>query len=244
LEHSEFVVYNQPRVAIDSGLVVGMEALVRWRQPGQGLVMPGAFIPLAEETGLILPIGKLVLRQACQEAQAWRQAGYSHLCVSVNLSPRQFEQEDLVEMVEGILNETGLPSLHLELEITEGAIMKNLDKAMARLVRLASMGVRLSLDDFGTGYSSLSYLKQFSISALKIDQSFVRDLTQDPNDAAIVQAVLAMGHALDLQVVAEGVETAEHRAFLRDHGCDEYQGYFFSRPIPWEEFQTLLARGA
>jgi EAL domain-containing protein (putative c-di-GMP-specific phosphodiesterase class I) len=244
LDRREFIVHYQPKVALASGSIVGMEALVRWRRPGRGLVMPGEFIALSEDTGLILPLGEQVLRQACQEAQAWRLQGHPHLCVSVNLSPRQFEQKNLVEMVEGILQETGLPSVNLELEITEGAVMKNVDKAMARLVGLASMGVRLSLDDFGTGYSSLSYLKRFSISALKVDQSFVRDMTHDPNDAAIVQTIIAMGHALELQVVAEGVETAEQLAFLRAHGCDEYQGYYFSRPIPAAEFQVLLEKGA
>ena len=241
LEQDEFIAHYQPKVEVASGRVVGMEALVRWQRPGQGLLMPGAFITLAEETGLILPIGEMVLRRACHEAQAWRQAGHPYLCVSVNLSPRQFEQDNLVEMVEEILRETGLPSVCLELEITEGAMIKSVDKAIAKLVGLASMGVRLSLDDFGTGYSSLSYLKRFSLSALKIDQTFVRDLTHDLNDAAIVQTVIAMGHALELQVVAEGVETLEQLNFLRANGCDEYQGYYFSRPLPPAEFLALLS---
>jgi diguanylate cyclase (GGDEF)-like protein/PAS domain S-box-containing protein len=243
LEQEEFIVHYQPKVEVASGRVVGMEALVRWQRPGQGLLLPGAFINLAEETGLILPLGEIVLRQACRRTQAWRQAGHPHLCVSVNLSPRQFEQDNLVEMVEEILHQTGLPSIYLELEITEGAMMKSVDKAIAKLVGLASMGVRLSLDDFGTGYSSLSYLKRFSLSALKIDQTFVRDLTHDANDAAIVQTIIAMGHALELQVVAEGVETVEQLEFLGANGCDEYQGYYFSRPLPPDQFMALLEAG-
>ncbi|MFH1035794.1 MAG: PAS domain S-box protein [Pseudomonadota bacterium] len=241
LEQREFIAHYQPKVEVASGRVVGMEALVRWQRPGQELAMPGSFITLAEDTGLILPLGEMVLRLACRQTQAWRQAGHPYLCVSVNLSPRQFEQDNLVEMVEDILRETGLPSVCLELEITEGAMVKNVDKAIARLVGLASMGVRLALDDFGTGYSSLSYLKRFSLSALKIDQTFVRDLTRDANDAAIVQTVIAMGHALELQVVAEGVETKEQLDFLRANGCDEYQGYFFSRPLAPEDFLALLS---
>ncbi|MBI4797875.1 MAG: EAL domain-containing protein, partial [Desulfarculus sp.] len=240
LERDEFILHYQPKLDVASGLVVGMEALVRWQRPGQGLAMPGSFIALAEETGLILPMGEVVLAKACQQTQAWRQTGHPYLCVSVNLSPRQFEQENLVEMVEGILGQTGLPSVCLELEITEGAMMKSVEKALAKLVGLASMGVRLSLDDFGTGYSSLSYLKRFSLSSLKIDQTFVRDLTVDANDAAIVQTIIAMGHALGLQVVAEGVETLEQLSFLRTHGCDEYQGYYFSRPLAPERFLALL----
>lgn len=240
LEEEEFTVYYQPRLEIKTQRIMGMEALVRWDHPTRGLLAPGVFINLAEETGMILAMGEFVLRRACREAQAWRQAGNQGLCVSVNLSPRQFEQENLVAMVEEVLLETGLPSIYLELEITEGAVMKSVDKAVATLVDLAAMGVRLSLDDFGTGYSSLNYLKRFPLSALKIDQSFVRDLNRDPNDAAIVQTIIAMGHTLDLQVVAEGVETAEQLAFLSGSGCDEFQGYLFSRPLPAAQFGELL----
>ena len=242
LERDELAVHYQPRVDLASGSVVGMEALVRWQRPGHGLVMPGDFIPLAEETGLILPIGGEVLEKACRQTHQWHQAGHAELCISVNISPRQFEQENLAEMVDKILRETGLPATHLELEITETAIMKDVDKAMQIMADLTSIGVKLSLDDFGTGYSSLNYFKRFPINTLKIDQSFVRDINRDFNDAAIVKTIIAMGMVLDLQVVAEGVETADQLAFLREQGCNEYQGYYFSRPIPAEEFQKLLKK--
>lgn len=240
LERQELLLYFQPQVDIVSGRVVGMEALVRWRHPDLGLVSPAQFIPLAEETGLIVPIGEWVLREACRQNKAWRDAGYAPLRMAVNLSARQFRQQNLVEITAAVLNESGLHPDGLELELTESYIMQNPETAITVLRDLKAMGVHLSIDDFGTGYSSLSYLKRFPIDTLKIDQSFVRDITTDPDDAAITSAIIAMAHTLKLEVVGEGVEAPEQLAFLKELGCDRMQGYFFSRPIPAEDIPRLL----
>ena len=207
-----------------------------------GFVSPAQFIPLAEETGLIVPIGEWVLTTACLQAKAWQNQGIQPLTMSVNLSPRQFRQKNLVEMIAGVLEKTGLDASLLELEITEGMIMHRADQAVAVLERLHKLGVRLSVDDFGTGYSSLSYLKRFPVQTLKIDRSFVNDLTTDGDDGSIVTAIIAMAKSLKLEVVAEGVETREQLAFLTRLHCDKYQGYLFSRPIPADDCLRLLER--
>lgn len=242
LDKGEFVVFYQPQVSLTTGSLTGMEALVRWELPDKGIVSPGEFIPLAEETGLILPLGGWVLRAACAQARKWQDAGYPPVRVSVNLSPRQFQQHDLVEMVRDALADAGLPPRFLELEITEGAIMNNVDGACITMQKLSGMGINISVDDFGIGYSSLSYLKKFPIHTLKIDRSFISNITTDPDDAAISTAVIAMAHSLKLKVVAEGVEDVEQLEFLRKLGCDEVQGYLFGRPAPAAESEKLLAQ--
>ncbi len=204
------------------------------------MIAPSDFIPVAEETGLIAPIGEWVLRQACTQARSWQTLGYPQLQVSVNCSAQQFRLEGLVGMVARTLEQTGLSASGLELELTESVIVEHTEHVMARFKALDEMGVKLSIDDFGTGYSSLGYLKRFPIHELKIDQSFVRDVSADPDDAAIVSAIITMAHGLGLQVVAEGVETAEQLAFLRKVDCDWAQGYYFRRPLPAEEIEPLL----
>ncbi|KEO81774.1 putative bifunctional diguanylate cyclase/phosphodiesterase [Tumebacillus flagellatus] len=245
LERGELVVYYQPRVNIVTGQIMGMEALVRWQHPELGLVPPGQFIPLAEETGLILPIGSWVLETACRQNKAWQDAGYPPMHVAVNLSGRQFQSPGLVERVMQVLEETGLEPQYLELEITESITMHDVDFSISVLRELSAMGILISIDDFGTGYSSLNYLKHFPINTLKIDQSFVREITIDPYNAAIVTTVIYLAQNLKLKVIAEGVETEEQLSYLRDHQCDEMQGYLFSRPVPAEEFEKILrARGS
>jgi diguanylate cyclase (GGDEF)-like protein/PAS domain S-box-containing protein len=240
VERGEFVLHYQPQLELKSGRIVGFEALVRWQHPQRGLVGPAHFIPAAEETGLIGEIGEWVLRQASTQARAWHHGGHAQLQVSVNCSAQQFQREGFVETVGAVLRDTGLSAPCLDLEITESVIIQHSEAVIARFQALDDMGVRISIDDFGTGYSSLSYLKRFAIHKLKIDQSFVRDISSDPDDAAIVSAIIAIAHSLGLQVVAEGVETPEQLAFLRSLGCDAAQGYYFSKPVPAEEFGRLL----
>jgi diguanylate cyclase (GGDEF)-like protein/PAS domain S-box-containing protein len=240
LEQDEFVVYYQPQVNTASGNITQMEALIRWQHPELGFIAPGTFIPIAEENGLIIPIGEWVLKTACAQNKAWQNAGLSPISVAVNLSARQFQQANLVEMVGNILSETGLDPHLLELEITESVAMQNVDYTKAILLELHQMGVSISMDDFGTGYSSLAYLKKFPLHKLKIDKSFVKDLTTDRNDAAIISAIVALGKVLNLRVVAEGVETIEHKDLLRSLRCKEMQGYFFSRPLSSEDATQLL----
>ncbi|MDB5862200.1 MAG: hypothetical protein JWO70_6 [Betaproteobacteria bacterium] len=240
LERREFVLHYQPKVALSSDTIVGAEALIRWQSKELGLVGPADFIPLAEETGLIVPISEWVVLTACTQAKAWQDAGLQPLLMSVNLSPRQFRQANLVETIAAALDATGLEPRFLELEITEGTVMHHADKAITILNELHQLGVQLSIDDFGTGYSSLSYLKRFPVQRLKIDQSFIRGVTSDTNDAAIVTAVVTLAKNMKLKLVAEGVETDGQRAFLRALDCDEYQGYYFSGPVPADEFVRLL----
>ncbi|HWP46038.1 MAG TPA: EAL domain-containing protein [Candidatus Limnocylindrales bacterium] len=240
LERKEFVIYYQPRVKINTKRIIGMEALVRWQHPELGLISPVKFIPLAEETGLIIPLGEWVLRTACEQTKAWQEAGFPPLRVGVNLSARQFQQPNLVERVAQVLKETGLHPHYLELEITESAAMQNAEYTLPVLYHLKEMGIHISIDDFGTGYSSLSYLKKFPFHTLKLDQSFIRDLTTDPNDAMIAKVVITLAHGLKLEVVAEGVETQEQLNFLKQLQGDEVQGYLFSKPLPAEEFEELL----
>jgi diguanylate cyclase (GGDEF)-like protein/PAS domain S-box-containing protein len=243
LDRAEFAVYYQPQVSIDTGKIVGLEALMRWCHPTLGLVSPAEFIPLAEDTGLIVPLGEWVLRCACAQSKTWQEGGLAPLRVAVNLSPRQFRQTDLVKMVRSVLDETRLDPHYLELELTEGSIMENAEYAIATLHQLKEMGVTISIDDFGSGYSSLSHLKRFPLDMLKIDQSFVRDTTIDPNDAAIVMAIITLAHSLKLKVIAEGVENEDQLRFLRLLRCDEIQGYLFSKPVPAEEMRKMLETG-
>jgi diguanylate cyclase (GGDEF)-like protein/PAS domain S-box-containing protein len=241
LLRDEFVLHYQPQMDIASGAVVGVEALLRWQPPGKDMIYPVDFIPIAEETGLIVAIGEWVLRTACAQHAAWEKAAtFPHIKMSVNLSARQFKQQDIVKMVSRALEDTGCDPDCLELEITESIVMENPEVAAATLQRLSDMGVYLSIDDFGTGYSSLTYLKRFPIHTLKIDRSFVRDITTDADDAAIAKAVIALAHSMKLKVIAEGVETAEQLAFLSEQHCDQMQGYYLSRPIPAQQLESLL----
>lgn len=231
LENGEFQLHYQPQAGLNNGKTVAVEALLRWNHPESGMISPARFIPIAEETGMIVPIGEWVLRTACTDLRQWQKAGLAPFKIAVNLSARQFRQSALPAIIGQILQETGLSAEWLELELTESILMHNPDEAAATLLELKSMGISLAIDDFGTGYSSLSYLKRFPIHKLKIDQSFVRDITRDANDAAIAQAIIDLGHSLNLTVIAEGVETGEALRFLQAQGCDEYQGYHFSRPL-------------
>jgi len=242
LERDEFILHYQPKIALGPPRVTGFEALIRWCPPGSDPVSPAKFIPLLEDTGLIVPIGEWVLRTACAQNKAWQDAGFAPVRMAVNLSARQFRDQGLADMVARVLDDTGLDPRWLELEITESMLMEHTAKTMKLLERLHDMGVQLAIDDFGTGYSSLTYLKRMPIHTLKIDRSFVKDITTDPSDAAVVEAVIAMAHKLKLQVVAEGVETPGQVVFLRDQSCDEMQGFFFSRPMPAEDLVSLLQR--
>ena len=240
IRNNELRVHYQPRVHIDTRKVLGMECLIRWQHPQLGLVSPGQFIALAEETGLIVPIGEWVLREACRQNVAWREQGLPRVRISVNLSPVQFRKPDMYETVIGILGETGLAADGLELELTESMLMNDPKSTTETLRRLKGAGIRLSIDDFGTGYSSLSYLKRFPIDALKIDRSFVSEITTNSDDAAIATAIILMGHSLRLSVVAEGVETESQLQFLRVLKCNEIQGFLISPPVPADLAESLL----
>jgi diguanylate cyclase (GGDEF)-like protein len=239
-EREEFIVYYQPLVDIKTGRIVSSEALLRWQHPERGLINPAEFISMTERTGLIVPIGEWVLRTACAQNKAWQDAGLPLLLVAVNLSARQFQQENLVEMVVLALKETGMDPRFLVLEVTESTAMYNIESAAYKMERLNRLGVHLAIDDLGTGYSSLSYLKTFPIHALKIDRSFMQNVVTDSNDAAIVTAIISMGKGLGLKVVAEGVETTAQLEFLRSLGCDEAQGYLFDKPMAAGEFKKML----
>ncbi|QJR13983.1 putative bifunctional diguanylate cyclase/phosphodiesterase [Usitatibacter palustris] len=243
LERDELLLHFQPRVNLRTGNVDAVEALVRWKHPTRGLILPDRFIALAEETGLIVPIGEWVLRSACAQGQRWREAGFTPIVMSVNLSARQLWNGGLVRMVDDVLTDTGMDGF-LELELTESMVMHDAENVISALEGLKGIGVRLSVDDFGTGYSSLSYLKRLPIHALKIDGSFVRDIDASggPDDGLLARAIISLGHSLHLKVIAEGVETEAQRAFLRAHECDEMQGYFFSKPMPPEECEKILPR--
>ncbi|NMM35935.1 MAG: EAL domain-containing protein [Glaciimonas sp.] len=241
LRRNEFQVYYQAQLDFASGQIIGMEALVRWAHPEMGLISPMRFIPVAEETGQIVEIGLWVLRTACQETQRWHEQGYDHLRVAVNVSAKQFNQDDFAAQVKQVLRETGLAPERLELELTESLIMQRPERVIGTMQELRSLGVRFSIDDFGTGYSSLAQLKRFPIYKLKIDQSFTSDIGIDINGAAITRAIIALGTSMHLQVIAEGVETHAQQRFLIDNGCHSMQGYLFSRPIPADEFSCLLA---
>jgi EAL domain-containing protein (putative c-di-GMP-specific phosphodiesterase class I) len=244
LQENQFELYYQPQAGIEHLETIGMEALIRWHHPELGMIPPAKFIPVAEESGLIVPIGEWVLRTACQQISAWRAAGLPSLKVAVNLSARQFREAKLLDTIKSILDECGL-SAHanaLELELTESMVMQNVEEHVVTLNKLHAMGVQISIDDFGTGYSSLSYLKRFPINTLKIDQSFVQGLSDDAEDSAIASAIVMLGHSLKFKVIAEGVETAEQLTLLRGLGCDEIQGYYLSRPLPRAEMEAFLRR--
>ncbi|HEX2828534.1 MAG TPA: EAL domain-containing protein [Burkholderiales bacterium] len=240
LDRGEFELHYQPKVDLAGDTTVGMEALLRWRHPKRGLLAPDQFIPLAEETGLIVPIGKWVIEEACRQNRAWQDAGLPGLRVAVNISGVQFRRKDLLEDIGVALAKSLLPPECLEIEITESVVMQNASDAIVTLERLSQMGVHVSIDDFGTGYSSLSYLKRFPLDKLKIDRSFIRDVSDDLEDAAIVRATVALAHNLKLKVVAEGVDTADQLQLLRSLDCDEYQGYYRSKPVPPTDFERAL----
>jgi diguanylate cyclase (GGDEF)-like protein len=249
LERHEFVLHYQPKVNLESGVVIGAEALIRWRHPDRGLVPPAQFVSIAEECGLIVPIGQWVLREACRQNRAWQDAGLPRLPVSVNLSAIEFQRQTFLEDVRRILQETRLEARYLELELTESVLMDHSETTIDMLQALKTMGVKLAIDDFGTGYSSLSYLTQLPIDVLKVDQSFVRQLVPDAHGAfkigpaLIVSAVIGMGKSLSHRVVAEGVETREQLAFLQAQRCGEGQGFYFSRPLVPEQFARVLQTG-
>ncbi len=240
LEREEFVLYYQPQFDIATAEILGVEALIRWRHPDLGMVSPAVFIPLAEETGLIIQIDEWVLKTACAQNKAWQEAGLPPIIMAVNLSGQNFIRKNLLGIIARIIDDTRLDPHYLELELTESVLMKNARETATTLRVLKDMGLHISIDDFGTGYSSLSYLKRFPLDTLKIDQSFIREVTSDPDNAAITTAIIAMAHSLKLRVVAEGVETEEQLAFLRDHGCQAMQGFLYSRPLPAAEVVQFI----
>jgi EAL domain-containing protein (putative c-di-GMP-specific phosphodiesterase class I) len=240
LRDGEFLLHYQPQVELTTGEIVGMEALVRWMDPEFGLVSPGAFIPVAEECGLIGPLSEWVLREACRQNKAWQDEGLPPARMSVNLSARQFQQRDIRVLVTSMLAETGLAPHYLEIELTESAIMRNGEDTVTTLTELAALGISIAIDDFGTGYSSLSYLKRFPVDRLKIDRSFVAEIGTSGGNETITSAIIALAHSLELQVIAEGVETAAQLDFLVARNCDEMQGFFFSPPLPAGEIPALL----
>jgi diguanylate cyclase (GGDEF)-like protein len=243
LKNRELVAYYQPKISIQTRQLVGLEALVRWRDPVRGLVPPGEFIPIAEESGLIEQIGQWMLEETCAQNQRWQAEGLHPICASVNVAARQFRNRNFVSLVEDVLKRTGLDPQWLELEITESVLMGDIEAIVARMEALRKLGVSLSIDDFGTGYSSLSYLSRFPIATLKIDRAFIADVQTNPNTAEIARAIIGLSRGLNLEVVAEGAEVIEQVDFLKDHGCDLVQGYFYSKPLPAEEFAILLRDG-
>ncbi len=243
IEKEEFKLFYQPQVDLGTGRIVGTEALLRWEMSDLGMMPPSEFIPVAEESGLIVPLGEWVIKTACVQNKQWQNAKLPHLSVAVNLSGRQFHHQNLVEKIEAALRDARLEPQWLDLEITETYAMQDADFTLAILKELKRMGIHISIDDFGTGYSSLSHLKQFPIDTLKIDRSFVKDLATDPKEEAIVSAVIVLAHSLGMDVVAEGVEKAAELSILRKHHCDKMQGYYFSRPIPAQDFEALLRSG-
>jgi EAL domain-containing protein (putative c-di-GMP-specific phosphodiesterase class I) len=242
LERGELLLHYQPKVDIATGLIMGVEALLRWQHPRRGLIPPLQFVPLAEETGLIVAIGEWVLATACARNRAWQLQGMTNMSIAVNLSARQFADPMFLQRLTQIVHASGLDPSSLELEITESLVMSHGENAVATLGKLKSLGVQIAIDDFGTGYSSLAYLKRFPIDTLKIDRSFIRDIPADSGDMKITRAIIAMAHGLKLKVVAEGVETAEQLEFLRSQHCDAVQGYFLYRPLPDDEVTTALSR--
>jgi diguanylate cyclase (GGDEF)-like protein len=243
LDRNEFSLHYQPKVDLATRQITGVEALLRWTHPERGMLPPAQFIPLAEETGLIVPIGCWVLKEACAQNMAWQRRGLRPVSMAVNLSPRQFVDENLLHDIDEALAASGMSPVLLQLEVTESMVMRNVSRAVKVLDAIQSRGIRLAIDDFGTGYSSMSLMKQFPIDTIKIDRSFVRDLPKDSEDQAITQAIISMGKALGMTVIAEGVETAEQETFLRNHACDEMQGYLFSKPVPPEQLAELLRSG-
>lgn len=240
LERNEFLLHYQPQISVESGAITGLEALIRWKQPEGGIIPPSEFIPIAEDTGLIIPISEWILKTVCGQTKAWQAANYQMIPIAVNLSSQQFQQKDFIETLTRIIHDAAVAPGNLILEITESTILQNTKTSFAALSKLTEMGMQLAIDDFGTGYSSLSYLKKFPIHAIKIDRSFIREIGTDPDDEAITMAIISMAHSLRLNVIAEGVETEEQLTFLCKQGCNEIQGYLFSPPLPAEELANLL----
>ncbi len=240
LERDEFVLHYQPKLDLKTGTVVGAEALIRWQHPERGLLYPADFIPVAEDSGQIVPLSRWVLREVCRQGRAWQDEAATPLVLSVNISAMDFRQRGFLEGIRQVLEETGMEPSRLELEITESVLMQNIDHTIATLRAIKSLGIRLAIDDFGTGYSSLSYLQRFPVDVLKIDQSFVQDLNGDSNDAALVNAIISLGRSLNLNIIAEGVETLDQLAFLKAHDCEEGQGFYFSKAVEAETFLRLL----
>lgn len=240
--NNEFILHFQPTLNLSDGTIKSAEALIRWEHPELGLVSPAKFIPIAEETGLIMPIGEWALNEACRINKELQNQGYEPITIAVNMSPKQFRHQDVVQVVVDAIQKHHLESQYLKIEITESAVMENVENTIKKLNSVRDMGVQISIDDFGTGYTSISYLRQYPVSVLKIDQTFIKGLPENPNDVAITSAVIALGHNLGLEVIAEGVETAEQMQFLSDHGCDSIQGYFFSRPVPASKLASLLTK--
>jgi EAL domain-containing protein (putative c-di-GMP-specific phosphodiesterase class I) len=232
LEQNEFELHYQPKVDCETGRISGLEALIRWNHPEKGLIAPSDFIPIAEETGLIVPIGEWVIRAACFQTRSWHDAGVHDLGVAVNVSSRQFRKSSLFEVVAETLADSGVAPRYFEIEVTESMMLQDEDEAVTTILRLKEFGIQVSLDDFGTGYSSLSYVRRLPLDKIKIDRSFINDLRHDGESGSIVSAIIAMAHSLGLIVVAEGVETEEQAQFLRSHGCDQFQGFLFSNPVP------------
>jgi EAL domain-containing protein (putative c-di-GMP-specific phosphodiesterase class I) len=242
-ENKELSLHYQPKIDLKTGAITGAEALIRWTHPTLGPISPAKFIPIAEACGLIVPIGARVLREACEQARSWIDLGLPALTMAVNVSAVRFQGEDFLEGILAVLAQTGLDPNSLELEVTESLLMKRPERTASTLHALRKKGVRIAIDDFGTGYSSLSYLHKLPLDVLKIDQSFIQKITTNPNQIGIVSAVIYMAKSLKLKVIAEGVETAEELAFLQAQDCDEAQGYYFSRPVPPEQFAKLLQTG-
>ena len=240
LKREEFIVYYQPQLNIKTGRIVGMEALARWRHPERGIVYPSEFLNMAEKTRIIEPLGKMILETACAQNKAWQDAGFPPLRVAVNLSAHQFNQQNLIEMIVQVLNETGMEPKFLELEVTENTSMRNIDTSSYKMRELVDAGTHITIDDLGTGLCSLSYLRKFPLSTLKIDRSFVNEVICDANDAVIIMALIAMAKNLNLKIVAEGVETEEQLDFLKQQQCDEIQGFLFSKPVTADEFEKFL----
>jgi diguanylate cyclase (GGDEF)-like protein len=244
LTREQFELHYQPKVDAVSGRYRGAEALLRWHHPQRGLIAPDDFIPLAEESGLIVPIGEWVVREACRQIRAWQSEGLPPVRIAVNVSATQFRQRDLIDIVRRALDDAGIPANRLELELTESAVMSNPEESAETLAQLSRMGVAVSVDDFGTGYSSMSCLHRFPLDKLKIDRSFIADLTSSSEAAAVVQGIIALAHSLRLKVIAEGVETVEQMEFLKSHGCDQYQGFYLSPPLTAAAYQKLMRKEA
>lgn len=242
IEEKQFTLYYQPKLHLKKGTIVGVEALIRWEHPELGMITPSDFIPLAEETGLIFPISEWALKEACRINKYWQDKGYEHITMALNLSPKQFQQANIIDVINHVLTETGLNPGFLELEITEKTIMQDTENALVILNKMKELGVRLSLDHFGTGYTSIGHLKQFPINTLKIDNTFIKGIPENPNDCAITNAMIALAHNLGFEIVAEGVETAEQVQFLSDHQCDIVQGYFLGHPMPADKIEQQFKK--
>jgi EAL domain-containing protein (putative c-di-GMP-specific phosphodiesterase class I) len=240
LEQGGFALHYQPQIDLRSGRVAGIGGLIRWQHSVRGLVPPADFIPQLEKSGMIIPVGEWVLRQACRAHRKWRELGFNDMRISINVSAAQFSDVDLLDKIQRALQDEHMPKRALELEITENILMRDPVSAAEVLEAIHALGVRVAIDDFGTGYSSLAYLKRFPLDALKIDRTFVRDITNDSGNAAIVEAGISLAHKLDLEVIAEGVETKQQLEFLQKHDCDLVQGYYFSRPLPMPELTQLF----